>query len=526
MKIDIKNLPSDANLLQEIIADLSLEVTRLLTENEKLKHQLALLKAKRFGKSSEKLERQIEELELRIEENEQAAKDLPLIYLEDEDTKEAVQAEEAGTLSFKEKAKRKKLPEHLERIPVTLNPEPKCPSCGSESFRKISDDISEVLEYVPSSFKVIRYIRPRCACTKCEEIVQAYPAAKPIEKGNAGAGLLSHILVQKYCNHLPFYRQSEIYEREGVELSRSTMAGWAGKSARLLEPLIEELRKSVFSASEIHGDDTPVKVLAPGSGKTKTGRIWSYVRDGRGYGSEVPAAICYYYSPDRKGARPALHLEGFEGVLHADAYAGYNGLYVSENNPEAKIEEAACWAHTRRKFYEVTIGSNNARVASETLERIQNIYKIEDEIRGKPRDERKGVRQERIKKLVEELFRDFRKYQKELPKKSETARAIFYALKNEDALKRFLENGKIEIDNNIAERSMRSIALGRKNWLFAGSDSGGETAAAIYSLTETAKINGLNPWAYLKYVFSVIQDYNSQKISDLLPWNVKPEFLT
>ena len=226
---------------------------------------------------------------------------------------------------------------------------------------------------------MIRYIRPRCVCINCEKIVQAYPASKPIAKGIAGAGLLAHIMVQKYCNHLPFYRQSEIYAREDIDLSRSTMASFAGQCAALLEPLIEEIKKTIFASSHIHGDDTIVRVLAPGLGKTRTGRIWTYVRDGRKYGDKTPPAICYFYSPDRKGERPREHLKDFSGVLHADAYSGYNGLYIDERNPEGegKITEAACWAHTRRKFYEVTVTNSNANIAMKSLEEIAQIYKID-----------------------------------------------------------------------------------------------------------------------------------------------------
>ena len=520
MKIDINNLPSGDAILHQIITDLVNEVISLTDknisledQNISLREQLVLLKKQRFGKSSEKLEAQIAELEAKIEEGEllESASDQA-----QEDKRAIASAEEQP----KNIPKRQKLPEHLERIDEILTPDPICPDCGGENFRKITDDISESLEYIPASFKVIRHIRPRCACINCEKIVQAYPASKPIAKGMAGPGLLAHILVQKYCNHLPFYRQSEIYAREDIELSRSTMASWAGQCAALLAPLVEEIRKSIFASSHIHGDDTPVKVLAPGLGKTKTGRIWTYVRDGRKYGDKTPPAVCYFYSPDRKGIRPSEHLNGFAGVFHADAYAGYNNVYIGGANAKAKITEAACWAHTRRKFYEVTVTNPNANIAMQTLEDIGQIYVIEGSISGLDPGERYKARQERSKDLVEKLFINWKKYLKDLPKKSVTGLAINYALNNEDALKRFLDDGKIEIDNNAAERAMRAIALGRKNWLFAGSDGGGETAAAIYTITETAKLNGINPQVYLKNVLAQIQDHNAKKIADLLPWNL------
>ena len=520
MKIDINNLPSGDAILHQIITDLVSEVLSLTNKNisleDQLTHlqeQLALLKKQRFGQSSEKLDNQIAELEAKIEECEllESASDQA-----SEDKRGISSAEEQS----KNIPKRQKLPERLERIDEILNPDPICPDCGGEIFRKIADDISESLEYIPASFKVIRHIRPRCACINCEKIVQAYPASKPIAKGMAGPGLLAHILVQKYCNHLPFYRQSEIYAREDLDLSRSTMASWAGQCAVLLQPLIEEIRKSIFASSHIHGDDTTIKVLAPGLGKTKTGRIWTYVRDGRKYGDKTPPGACYFYSPDRKGIRPESHLKDFTGVFHADAYSGYNNIYIGEANELAKITEAACWAHTRRKFYEVTVTSPNANIAMQTLEDIGQIYAIEESISGLDPDKRYEARQERSKDLVEKLFINWKKYLKDLPKKSATGLAINYALNNEDALKRFLDDGKIEIDNNAAERAMRAIALGRKNWLFAGSDGGGETAAAIYTITETAKLNGINPQVYLRYVLAQIQDHNAKKIADLLPWNL------
>jgi len=515
MKIDLQNLPTDPNDLHRIIAELiiekeslSLEKGLLLAENKLLNEQLALLKAKRFGKSSEKLEKQIADLELQIEEGEQ------VLTLPAAETEDQAKDEEQAPEPRKNKPKRLKLPEHLPRIDNLIEPPKTCPSCGSENWRKIADDVSETLEFVPSSLKVIRHIRPRCACTTCEQIVQGYAPSNTIDKGKAGPGMLAHILVQKYANHLPLYRQSQIYMHEGLELSRSTMASWAGKCARLLEPLIDELKKHVFASSEIHGDDTPIRVLGKGIGKYKTGRIWCYVTDGRPHGASRQPAVCYFYSPDRKGERPAAHLENFSGTLHADAYAGYDKLYGE------KISEAACWAHTRRKFYEVTQSSDNAVIATSAIEEIGKLYQIEEEIRGLEPAERLKIRQEKTKPLVEAFFSYLKKNQSKLPSQSATSKAINYAFNNQEALMHFITDGRIEIDNNAAERAMRSIAIGRKNWLFAGSDSGGETAASIYSLIETAKLNKLNPWLYLREVLTLIQDQKLQKLDELLPWNI------
>jgi len=452
----------------------------------------------------------IEQLELWIEENELASTEVVT----------ASEIQDSSDQKVKRQPKRLKLPEHLPREEVVLNSDPSCPECGGQAFRKISDDISETLEYVPSSFKVIRHVRPRCACLNCEKIVQAYAPSKAIDKGKAGHGLLAHILIQKYCNHLPIYRQHQIYLREGVEIAQSTMTGWAGSCVRLLQPLIEQLQQEIFASSHLHADDTPVKVLAPGLGKTKTGRIWVYARDGRPHGDKTPPAVCYFYSPDRKGERPREHLQDFRGILHADAYPGYDQLYVGSENPTAAITEVACWAHSRRKFYEVTIANDKASIATTVLQEISDIYTIEADIRGKTPEKILQHRAEHSRPLVEKLFINLKKYSKDLPAKSMTRLAINYALNNEVALKRFLEDGKIQIDNNIAERAMRPIAVGRKNWLFAGSDNGGHTAAGIYSLIETAKMNNINPFQYLSKVLEVIQDYNSNKLADLLPWNI------
>ena len=508
MNIDIQNLPLDIKSTHAIIVALSKKNALFLVEIQSLKDQLALLKALRFGKSSEKLNKQISELESKIEDSEIAA------------SKEGRCDIESANKDH-QKPKRKKLPDHLPREENILNPDPECPSCGSTEFRKIGEDTSELLEYIKSSLKVIRNIRPRCICIKCDKIVQAYAPSNPISKGKAGPGLLSHVQIQKYCNHLPFYRQSEMFAREGIDISRSTMSSWAGKSAKLLKLLADEIKKYILSSTHIHTDDTTIKVLAPGTGKTNTGRLWTYVKDGRPHGEKEAPAVYYTYTPDRKGTRPEEHLKNYQGILHADAYGGYDRLYPNKNNPDSKILEAACWAHTRRKFYEVTVANNNAIIATTVLEQMSDIYKIEATIKGLDPGERLKERQNKSKILVEEFFKTIKVALVELPQKGSTAKAIRYALNNQEALMRFLDDGKIEIDNNAAERSMRSIALGRKNWMFAGSDDGGSTAAIFYTIIETAKLNNVNPELYLKKILEVIQDYNSNKLADLLPWNLK-----
>ena len=333
----------------------------------------------------------------------------------------------------------------------------------------------------------------------------------------AGPGLLAHVLVSKYADHLPLYRQSEIYARQGVELERSTLADWVGGTSRLLEPLVEVLFRYVTAASKLHADDTPVPVLAPGNGKTKTGRLWTYVRDDRPAGDGAAPAVWFAYSPDRKGEHPERHLRQFHGTLQADAYAGFHQLY--ENG---RMQEAACWAHVRRKFYELQV-AHASPIAAEAIRCIAALYAIEGEIRGRPSEERLQIRNARARPLLESLHRWLETTLAAVSRKSELAVAIRYALGRWRALLRYCDDGRIEIDNNAAERVLRAVALGRKNYLFAGSDSGGERAATIYSLIGTAKLNGLDPEAYLREVLLRIADHPIKRIAELLPWNIAME---
>jgi transposase len=319
---------------------------------------------------------------------------------------------------------------------------------------------------------------------------------------------------------LPLYRQSEIYARQGVDLERSTMAGWIGAIGNLVEPLVDAVGRYVTQAYKIHGDDTPIPVLDPGRGKTKTGRLWVYVRDDRPAASTDPPAAWYRYTKTREGAHPRRHLAKFKGVLQADAFAGFNGLYET-----GKIREAACWAHARRKFHELHKGTNSP-LAAEALTRIQALYAVEDQVRGKPPDQRRKVRQEQAVPLLEPMRQWLMTSLAAVPARSETAAAINYSLKLWAALTRYVEDGNIEIDNNAAERALRGPVLSRKNFLFAGADSGGERAAAMYTLLETAKLNGLDPEAYLRNVLERIADHPINQIDELLPWNLAAEMET
>src|SRR5579863_4562674 len=476
-------------------------------EIEHLKLLLAKLRRVQFGRKSEKLDREIEQLELRLDELE---------------TTQAEQAAPSQTPAAPPvnaaKPARRPLPEHLPREVRKYPPKQiACPDCGGE-LKQLGEDVSEMLEYVPARFKVIRQVRPKLACACCDRIVQAEAPSRPIARGVAGPGLLAHVLVSKYCDHLPLYRQSEIYAREGVELERSTLADWVGGTSALLAPLVEALRRHVMSATKLHADDTPVPVLAPGNGKTKTGRLWTYVRDDRPAADPTPAAVWFAYTPDRKGEHPQAHLSKFTGTLQADGYAGFEQIYEA-----GRIQEAACWAHARRKFYDL-VAAHKSPVATEALERIGALYAIEREIRGRSPEERREVRNERARPLLESLKQWLEATLGKLSRKSDTALAVRYALGRWEALLRYVDDGGIEIDNNAAERALRTVALGRKNYLFAGSDDGGERAAAIYSLIGSAKLNGLDPEAYLRNVLSRIADHPINHIDELLPWNLASEF--
>jgi len=492
MTTDTTALPDDVEQLKELVMAQRVEL-------EHLKLLIAKLRRMQFGRSSEKLEREIAQHELQLEELE-ISQDRILATLR------AARPEPAAP-------KRQALPEHLPRERRVYQPACSCPDCGG-SMRQIGEDVSEMLEHVPEQFKVIRIVRPKLACERCERIVQQSAPSRPIARGMAGPGLLAHILVSKYCDHLPLYRQSQIYARQGVELERSTMAEWVGQVFELVDPLIESLGRYVLGANKLHADDIPIPVLDPGRGRTKTGRLWTYVRDDRPAGSTDPPAVLFRYSPDRKGEHPQGHLKRFAGILQADAYSGFNDLYE-----RGAILEAACWAHARRAFYDLH-QSTNSPIAGEALERIAELYEIETDIRGQLPEERQRQRQAHAQPLLESLRAWLQQTLARVSKKSELAQAIGYVLSRWTALTRYCSDGRIEMDNNAAERALRAVALGRKNFLFAGSEAGGERAAAMYSLIGTAKLIGLDPEAYLRHVLERIADHPINRIDELLPWLV------
>jgi transposase len=492
------DLPDDIETLKRLLVE---ERAARQAEIQSLRLQLACLKRQQYGRSSEQLSEKIAQLELTLEDLESAA------------APAAISLDEPAT---REKSARRPLPAHLPRESVVHEPLPEgdsCPSCGG-TMKTLGEDVSEMLEYIPSRFKVVRHVRPKLACARCDKIVQAAAPSRPIARGLAGPGLLAHVLVSKYADHLPLYRQSQIFARSGFHLDRSTLADWAGSAHALLVPLVDSLAEHVLAGSHLHADDTPYPVLAPGTGKTKIARIWTYVRDERSWASVVPPAVFFRYTPDRKGIHPRAHLSPFTGALHADGYAGFERLFET-----GRIHEIACWAHARRKFYDL-FEATQSPIAKEALDRIAALYDIESEIRGKPPDERRAVRQARAGPLLDDLRTWLISTTRQLSRKPDAAGAIRYSPSRWDALCRYRDDGRAELDNNAAERALRTIALGRKNHLFAGADTGGERAAGIYSLIGTTELNSLDPEAYLRCVLERIADHPINRIEELLPWRV------
>jgi len=439
---DANELPDDVDALramvvamQQQMASNEIELNKerakyaaLHTRLQVLQQQLAVLQRARFGKQSEKLDAQLHQLELQIEDIESTIADMPTLP-------EPAQKDKPAS------AARKPLPEALPRDIIEHGKQDCCEQCG-DTLSKIGEDISEQLEYVPASFRVIQHVRPKYSCSCCDTITQAPAPSRPISRGYAGPGLLAHVITAKYADHLPLYRQSQIYSREGVALERSTLADWVGQVCYLLRPLNNALNHYVMAATKLHADDTPVPVLQPGRKTTKLGRLWGYLRDDRPAGNAQAPAVWFSYSPDRKGKWPAEHLASYTGILQADGYAGYNALYAT-----GKIHEAACWAHVRRKFYEIDQVQPDS-FASQVLKAIAELYAIEKLIMGKPPDKRLAIRQEQAKPRLDQLKNQLRETLSRVPKKLPLAKAIHYALVRWDALVRYTNDGTIEIDNN------------------------------------------------------------------------------
>lgn len=496
--------PDDIDTLKRMLASREEIIARLLAEISRLKRW-------QYGRSSERMTDLMHQLELALGDVTPAQNIEPLparVVQDDVDPTAKVVPLRRRSRAF---------PDHLPRETVVHQPRHcDCPECGGR-LRPLGEDVSEILDYVPGFFKVIRHVRPKLSCSRCAQVVQEEAPSRPIARGMAGAGLLAQVVVAKYADHLPLYRQAGIYRRAGIELDRATLASWVREAGALLQPLADAVGRYVREAQKIHTDDTPVPVLDPGRGKTRTARLWTYVRDDRPAGSRAPPAVWYQYSPDRKGERPRTHLRGYQGILQADAYSGYDALYR-----DGTIIEAGCWAHVRRKFYDL-YELERAPIAQQALSRIAGLYAIEREIRGREPQIRRSVRVARALPLTHELKDWLEATLALVSTKSTLGKAIRYALGNWTALTRYCADGRIEIDNNTAERTIRPLVLGRRNYLFAGSDGGGESAAVIYSLIGTARLNGVEPYAYLRQVFERIAEHPINQIDALLPWRLMPE---
>ena len=512
------SLPQDVATLQALV--LTERTARLEAENkakhsalliEKLKYTIAKLRHLKFGQSSER-GAILEQLELQLcelEENASQAK---------AEAELAAAKEKITVQSFeRHKPARRPLPEHLPRERIVYPGRTSCLCCGGVVLRKLGEDVTETLELVPRQWKVIQHVREKLACCSCESIMQPPAPFHPIARGRAGPGLLAHVLFSKYGLHLPLNRQSATYAREGIELDVSTLADWVGACAATLMPLVERIRAHVFAAERIHADDTTVPVLA--KVKARIGRLWTYVRDDRPFGGLSPPAAALFYSRDRTSQHPEKHLARYAGLMQADAYAGYNRLYEASRKP-GPIIEASCWAHARRQFFDLARLSK-APIAIEAVERIDALFAIERDINGKPPHERKRVRNELSRPLVAALEIWLREHRAKLSASNNVAKAIQYSLNRWDSLTLFLDDGRVCMSNNAAERVLRCVAVGRKNWTFAGSDEGGHRAAAIYTLIETAKLNDINPQAWLNDILARLPGHLVTRIDELLPWNWK-----
>jgi transposase len=538
MSLVLDDLPRDpdrlllmAQQMAEVIAQQNASIVSLQTERdaaqskyevaqaeiEKLRLLIRQLQRGRFGRRSERLDP--DQLQLGLEDLEQTAA-----------AAEAAQEAASGSSDKLRPSRSRRrnlgaLPAHLPRVEVLVDLEDKsCPCCGG-TLHVIGEDRSEMLDLVPAQLRVRVIRRPRYGCRACEEaVVQAPAPERPITGGMASEALLAHVLVAKFCDHLPLYRQAQIFARQGIELDRSTLCDWVGRACWWLEPLWRLLRRHVMGSTRIFADDTLLPVLDPGRGRTKTGRLWGYAIDDRPWDGSTPPAVVYLYAEDRKGEHPAAHLADFEGVLQVDGYSGFKRLL--ENRPPGAIRLAFCWAHCRRRFYEIHQATGSP-LAEEALRRIGELYAIEAEIRGRPAEERQSVRQERSKPVVDALHAWLTAQLGRVSGKSNLAEAIRYALRHWQGLVLFLEDGRLELDNNTVERAIRPIALGRKNSLFAGSDGGARHWAIVASLVATAKLNGVEPLAWLTDVLErmVSGRAKAHELERLLPWAWKAERL-
>ena len=498
MTVQADSLPDDPGTLKAmLIAE--------RTQNERLRQIIKELQRHRFGRRAETLPE--DQMLLGLEDVEQAAASR-------EAEIDAASPAERANRSAKRRMNRGSLPAHLPRIEMVVDVDDHaCPCCGN-ALHRIGEDTGERLDMVPAQFRVLVIRRPKYACRSCENVVVQAPAPnRLIEGGLPTDATVAQVLVSKYADHLPLYRQSQIYARQGIDLDRSTLADWVGRAGFVLQPVHERLLTALKSSSKLFADETAAPVLDPGRGRTKIGQLWAYARDDRPWGGTDPPGVAFVYAPDRKAKQPIAHLAGFNGILQVDGYGGYRAL-AKRND----VQLAFCWSHVRRRFYELA-AAGPAPTASEALERIARLYAIEKDIRGLSADERRAVRQDRSRPITDDLEPWLRAKLALISQKTKLAEAIRYALSRWNGLTHFLDDGRIEIDSNVVERSIRPIALNRKNTLFAGSDGGAENWAVIASLIETCKLNGVDPHAYLTDVITkIVNGHPNSRIDELLPW--------
>jgi transposase len=512
------DLPSDPEALRTLvlekhaaltaaqgeIARLAKERDRARSESERLRAIIKELQRHRFGRRSERLDP--DQLALALEDLEQT------VAAAEAGEEKAAKPERLRPA--RRRINRGALPAHLPRVETVIDiADRTCPCCAG-ALHRIGEDVAERLDIVPAQFRVLAVRRPKYACRACEgTVIQAPAPARLIEGGLPTEALVAHVIVAKYADHSPLYRQAQIYARQGIDLDRSTLADWVGRAAWFLRPLHERLLAHLRGSSKLFADETTAPVLDPGRGRTKTGQLWAYARDDRPWGGPAPPAVVYVYAPDRKAERPITHLQGFRGILQVDGYAGYRMLAEAGH-----VELAFCWAHVRRRFYEIAV-AGVAPIATAALARIAELYAIEAEIRGRPAAARQTARQERARPIIE-AFKPWLEAQlATVSQKAPIAVAIRYALVRWPGLTRLLDDGRIEIDSNVVERTIRPIALNRKNALFAGSDGGGEHWAILASLIETCKLNGIDPHAYLADILArLVAGHPINRIGELLPW--------
>ncbi|MBU1255237.1 MAG: IS66 family transposase [Alphaproteobacteria bacterium] len=526
-------LPNDPAALKAIIAALqadnqkmaaSLRAHDLLVQA--LRVRIAKLQKQKFGASSEKIEREIEQLELALEDLQLAlaeANDLSPAAEEGPDTE--AQAPEPAERQETNR-RRPKVSKDTPRERREYDPGKNCPDCGGD-LRVIGEEVSELIDMIAPQLKIIEIARIKKSCRRCEKIVQAPAPSRPIPRSMAGPNLLAYVLTSKFDDHVPLYRQNEIFARMGADIPDTTLVDWCGGAMKTLTPLIEKIEAEIMASDLLHADDTPIRVLDrsksdQGLGKgVRKGRIWAYVRDQRPWTGKAPPGAVYQFAPDWKEEHVLSHLGRAGGILQADGYKGYAKLYATDLEGKSQFREAACWAHLRRDFHDVWT-STKSEIAREALDRIGKLYDIERAISGKPAELRLAVRKKETVPKVD-AFRDWAEKQlTRIPGKSDLAKAFRYGLSRWSALTLFLEDGRVAIDNNAAERALRPIGVGRRNWLFAGSDAGGETLARALTVIETAKMNGLDPQAYLADVLDRIHDHMNTRLGDLLPWNWTP----